>query len=398
MKRLLTILFLSFIVNYSFAQVKVNSEGDIIPTGIYPAVKSNNLKGTIHQFKSIEDRNALPANFRDTGMIAYVRDSAKYYYLYNGITNADWRDLFKASSAFGDIDVLQAPDSAYGDIKKIDGTHKYIVILADGTIGGSTGGGSTYTLPIASATILGGIKVGSGLAIDSSGVLSATGGGGTYTASNGLTMVGSDVQLGGNLIQNTTILNNGFDFKVQRNDASPAINVSNLSSGNAIYGSSTGDAIYGASSSGSGIVGISTSGMAVVGRSTSGVSGFFQLSSLSNNTVSTVVDINNNGSDGTSTGFGSSIDFALRNDGSDIRLSNQIISKWTTSTDASRTSEFSITGVNNAVTNTLLQISGAGVFTLTQGLTNYTDNAAAIAGGLTVGQLYRNGDVVQIVH
>lgn len=42
----------------------------------------------------------------------------------------------------------------------------------------STSSGS-YTLPTASATVLGGIKVGSGLAINGSGVLSATGGGTT---------------------------------------------------------------------------------------------------------------------------------------------------------------------------------------------------------------------------
>lgn len=41
-----------------------------------------------------------------------------------------------------------------------------------------TGGGGTYELPIATATTLGGIKVGSGLEIDANGVLSATGGGG----------------------------------------------------------------------------------------------------------------------------------------------------------------------------------------------------------------------------
>jgi hypothetical protein len=41
----------------------------------------------------------------------------------------------------------------------------------------ATGGGS-YTLPTASASVLGGIKVGSGLAI-ASGVLSTTGGGGS---------------------------------------------------------------------------------------------------------------------------------------------------------------------------------------------------------------------------
>ena len=37
----------------------------------------------------------------------------------------------------------------------------------------------SYTLPIASATVLGGIKIGSGLSIDGSGVVTATGGGGT---------------------------------------------------------------------------------------------------------------------------------------------------------------------------------------------------------------------------
>ena len=45
-----------------------------------------------------------------------------------------------------------------------------------GTGGG--GGGGSYTLPIASASTLGGVKVGSGLSIDNTGVLSATGGGG----------------------------------------------------------------------------------------------------------------------------------------------------------------------------------------------------------------------------
>lgn len=41
----------------------------------------------------------------------------------------------------------------------------------------ATGGGS-YSLPTASASVLGGVKVGTGLAIDGAGVLSATGGGG----------------------------------------------------------------------------------------------------------------------------------------------------------------------------------------------------------------------------
>lgn len=45
-----------------------------------------------------------------------------------------------------------------------------------GSCGTSPAGGGTYTLPVASETTLGGIKVGSGLSIDSSGRLSADGG------------------------------------------------------------------------------------------------------------------------------------------------------------------------------------------------------------------------------
>lgn len=48
-----------------------------------------------------------------------------------------------------------------------------------------TGGGGTYELPIASASVLGGIKVGDGLEIDENGVLSATGGGGGDSIAEG---------------------------------------------------------------------------------------------------------------------------------------------------------------------------------------------------------------------
>ena len=56
-------------------------------------------------------------------------------------------------------------------------------------------GGSDYTLPKASATVLGGIKVGSGLAINSDGVLAATGGGGGGGAVNSVNGLQGDVIL-----------------------------------------------------------------------------------------------------------------------------------------------------------------------------------------------------------
>lgn len=57
------------------------------------------------------------------------------------------------------------------------------------------GGGGGYTLPKASATVLGGIKVGSGLAINSDGVLAATGGGGGGGAVNSVNGEQGDVLL-----------------------------------------------------------------------------------------------------------------------------------------------------------------------------------------------------------
>ena len=50
---------------------------------------------------------------------------------------------------------------------------------------------SGYTLPTATASVLGGIKVGSNLSIDGNGVLSATNTVTTYTAGNGLTLSGT---------------------------------------------------------------------------------------------------------------------------------------------------------------------------------------------------------------
>jgi hypothetical protein len=99
---------------------------------------------------------------------------------------------------------------------------------------------------------------------------------------------------------------------------------------------------------------------------------------------------------GLGAGIGGSIDFYTGDSSYISYLSNQLISKWTDVNHATRTSEFPLTGVNSASTNVLLQISGAGLFTLTQGLSNYTDDAAAATGGIPVNGLYRNGSVVMI--
>lgn len=70
----------------------------------------------------------------------------------------------------------------YGDSPTVN--KSYRVFCPNGSMnqafiitGGGSSGGSAYTLPIASADVLGGIKVGAGLTISTEGTLSATGGG-----------------------------------------------------------------------------------------------------------------------------------------------------------------------------------------------------------------------------
>ena len=82
------------------------------------------------------------------------------------------------------------------------------ITLTDDGVGGITfdASGGSYTLPIASASTLGGIKVGSGLSIDAgTGVLSATGGGsGTVTSVAALTLGTSGTDLSSSVANSTT--------------------------------------------------------------------------------------------------------------------------------------------------------------------------------------------------
>ena len=103
-------------------------------------------------------------------------------------------------------------DSGAGDMYLAD----------DGTYKSVTGGSTSYTLPTASATILGGVKIGSGLSITGDGTLSSTGGGDSnyqiaaYTA-NGVASV-SDIgriRTNGNLTSDITVeIRGGSEYPV----------------------------------------------------------------------------------------------------------------------------------------------------------------------------------------
>ena len=85
----------------------------------------------------------------------------------------------------------------------------------------SGGGGGGYTLPIASASNLGGIKVGNGLLIDANGVLSATGGGGGGGDSSiidvnedGFFVVDNSLYIGFQVTQNGILSKNVLPFEL----------------------------------------------------------------------------------------------------------------------------------------------------------------------------------------
>ncbi len=99
MKYILSIfLLISFA---STAQVKVGADGAIHATGAYPSAVERELKGYVLSVKGLAERNAIPANFRDTGMIILVRDSSYLYSLVGGIANSNWQLFSSAGSISG---------------------------------------------------------------------------------------------------------------------------------------------------------------------------------------------------------------------------------------------------------------------------------------------------------
>ena len=75
-----------------------------------------------------------------------------------------------------DLNDLGITDGTVGQVLTTDGNGHYSFTTIN-----TSGGGTSYTLPVASGSVLGGIKLGTGLTIDGSGVVSVTGGGSSFS-------------------------------------------------------------------------------------------------------------------------------------------------------------------------------------------------------------------------
>lgn len=245
------------------------------------------------------------------------------------------------------------------------------------------------------------------LQVDSSGnIIEGTLSGGglsSITADNGLTAnTSSNVQLGGTtspgraLLHDTYIDNNGYTLTLT--SAASATSFSVINTGSAYSTLIT--APYGlfVTSTNNGVV-ISAGDRPLQAIVTGDGYPASLLRTYNNtNTVNGVLALGHDTSGVAANGFGASIDIALATSTAAVWNSTKIISKWTDATTATRTSQIELWCTGTATSAVKFIIKGSGVINIPTGATNYADNAAALAGGLVAGDLYRIGDFLAIVH
>lgn len=185
-------------------------------------------------------------------------------------------------------------------------------------------------------------------------------GGGFVTADNGLTMsTATNVQLGSAisgdvnnpLLHNTYINTAGFTLTVRT--ATSGITPLNVVSDNQSATIST-------SNSSNGVEAISTSGNALSGTSLTGKAASLSVNPSSTSTIVTVASFNRATSATAVNGIGGRMDLFVDTDTGN-EIANQLQWKWVTATDASRTSQLDVLGVNSAVTGTIMSAYGSGV-------------------------------------
>lgn len=226
-----------------------------------------------------------------------------------------------------------------------DNTKSFQLTNSAVTLSGLTNTGNRLIGQLGENGNLGYLTVGTGLSL-SAGVLSSTGISG-ITADNGLTAsTSTNVQLGGALTKNTAITGGGFILEVDGNDFHNALQGIN---------SSTGAGVYGQSSGGYGVYGNGATG--VYGYSTTNEGGIFSSQPTTTNTIHAVLRLERFTSGTPANNMAGSLDMDLSTSVTG-RIANQLIWKWVDATDATRTSQFIITGVNNAVTGDILTLNG----------------------------------------
>lgn len=185
-----------------------------------------------------------------------------------------------------------------------------------------------------------------------------------YTFNNGLNNTSGIVQIGGALVNSPTITT-GSLFNLSINGSNTGNTVGNLY----LYNSSA-------------------TGTSLFAETAGGYAGRFH--AVTSGAASTAIPVLSIGRGGASSSNGIGVIFEFKNTttvngfNSTNTISNQLISKWTDATDATRTSQFIITGVNNATTQNLLTIDGNAnaTFGTTNSIVGTATNNNAVAGNV----------------
>lgn len=206
----------------------------------------------------------------------------------------------------------------------------------------------------------------------------------------------------GTLVGNRIVNTGGFTTTwTGSNDNETSFSVANTgtTTASAISGSATGTTsvgvtgtstsylgVYGSSTSNNGIQGESSSGTGVVGVSSTGAAFRGQINPSSNNTIEyarTVLRTSSSGAGANNIGVGDQYELETATNGNS-QIAGSIAFKWTDATTATRTSQFSVAGVNSASTVTLMTIDGNGnaTFGTTNAIVGTATNNSAVAGNV----------------
>jgi hypothetical protein len=200
-------------------------------------------------------------------------------------------------------------------------------------------------------------------------------------ANNGLSISNVDtVQLGGSLIKNTTIATGTNNLTISGTNTTASLVVDNTSaSGDGInVGSINGRAMTAtapvtiSSSTNNTVLGVTNTNAGIsIGAVSDGDFGIplkAVLLPTTQNNVQEIIQVVNGSIPTPGNGIGGSIDFLQTTIPTPFvrTISNSIISKFTNDTATAANSEFYITGVNHASTNTQLTLSNSGLLKLNQ--------------------------------
>lgn len=194
--------------------------------------------------------------------------------------------------------------------------------------------------------------------------LPSGGGGGSITLNNGLTLTGTNGQLGGVLVQSTVVDGQtafNMEFTSSLSGTNSTVTILNTGTGVGLFGNaSVGIGVEGKTTTGSGIFGQATTGVGVTGVATTGLAYNFSTVPVNNNSIASMGQIGRGTSGTAANGIGLSLDMFVQDSSASNYLAGQVVTYWTNVNHSVRTSTVGLTNTLNGVTRQVFDVLGTG--------------------------------------